>query len=167
MELSVTHQVFVFMCMILCGIATGLIFDLFRALRRCVKSGSGVIAAQDLALWFTELCIVYMTAFKVNNAQIRGYEAIALVIGSVLYFITVSGYVMKFFCKTFNLLKKLLKAISTPFKKTAEFIFAPLKKLKSVLKRVLAASKYSVFSALSSFMLRLRMLFTGKKKKIQ
>lgn len=128
MKLSVSHQLFVFVCMFFCGWLTGIVFDIFRALRRCVKSGSGVIAAQDLLLWLLELVIVYYTVFKVNNAEVRGYEAVALISGAVVYFIILSEYAVKFISKAIMLLIKIIKFVLKPLKKLVCFIKKPFKK---------------------------------------
>ena len=128
MKLSVSHQLFVFVCMFFCGWLTGIVFDIFRGLRRCIKSGSGVIAAQDLLLWFLELVIVYYTVFKVNNAEIRGYEAVALISGAVVYFIILSEYAVKFISKVIMLLIKAIRVVLKPLKKLVCFMKKPLRK---------------------------------------
>lgn len=122
MELSVSHQLYVFCCMILCGMLSGIVFDVFRSVRRCIKCTNGIIAVQDLAFWGVELCMVYITAFKVNNAQMRGYEIIALILGTVFYFTAFSQYIIIILCRITNIVKKfvvlILKPIYNPIKKT-------------------------------------------------
>lgn len=162
MELSVSHQLFVFISMTLCGVAAGVIFDLFRAVRRCIKASSGVILTQDLLLWFFELVLVYYTMFKVNNAKIRGYEAIALVIGSVLYFVTVSCYVTKAFSKVISFLLKILRTLLIPLKKVCLILAKPAKKLCSSSKKQFITLKSSVKTKISSRKAEI----SGKKHKI-
>lgn len=110
---------FVFIAMIFCGALTGIVFDVFRAFRKCVKSGGGVIAVQDIALWLAELAVVFITVFKVNNAAVRLYEIIGLAAGSVLYFITVSQYALRALCAVLGLAKKAAGIVLSPVKKLA------------------------------------------------
>ena len=93
-EIPLAGQVLVFFVMVLCGGFCGVLFDVFRAFRRLHKSTNGVVALQDVIFWLLELTLVYMVAFKLDYAHIRAYEAIALVMGSWLYFMTLSSVVM-------------------------------------------------------------------------
>lgn len=152
--------------MFLCGGATGIVFDAFRALRRCIKSGSGVIAAQDLLLWLLELVIVYYTVFKVNNAEIRGYEAIALALGAIIYFITLSEYAVKFISKIIFLLLKALSFILKPLKKLVGYLKLPLKKFLSFLKTRQITLRNFIKNVKFSVNSNIKTVWTKKKSKI-
>ena len=165
MELSVSHQLFVFACMFFCGWLTGIVFDIFRGLRRCVKSGSGVIAAQDLLLWFLELVIVYYTVFKVNNAEIRGYEAVALVSGALVYFIVLSEYAVKFISKVIILLIKVIKFVLKPAKKLVCLAKNPLKKCFDFFKKEQRIFSDFVKNIKNFAVWRVKSLLTEKKSK--
>ena len=156
MELSVSHQLFVVICMFLCGGITGIIFDLFRGFRRCVKSASGVIVAQDLLLWAAELIVVYYTAFKVNNAAIRAYEGVALVCGAAIYFVTVSEYTVRGVCKATVFALKISDALLFPLRKMLNFVTMPLKRMASYAEKKISATKN-----------KLKKFAIEKKKKIK
>ena len=145
MEISVSNQAYVFLGMVLCGALCSLAFDIFRGIRRIRNPGTGVIVMQDLLLWFTEIVIVYMCAFKLNYAGIRAYELVALFIGSVIYFMTLSTYVIKLVGKIIVFIIKTVNFILFPIKKLLGFILKPLfssaKKLCRIFKDFL-----SVFS---------------------
>ena len=130
MEISVSDEAFVFLAMVLCGFVCGFVFDFFRALRRCKQSGRKVIASQDILFWLIELTLVYGVLFELNYAHIRAYEAIALVMGSSLYFMTLSHSVILFIMRIikfiFCVLKKMLSPIYALFKKISG-IFLRLK----------------------------------------
>ncbi len=117
------------MGMVLCGAVCGVVFDVFRAVRRCKKSGRSVIAAQDLLFWVIELVIVYMAAFELNYAHVRAYEGIALVIGSVMYFMTLSQYTVRLVCAIIRFAAKTVRVISAPVIKLAVFMMKPVKAL--------------------------------------
>ena len=158
MELSVSHQVYVFAAMILCGALTGVVFDVFRAARRRFRPCGAVIAAQDVALWLFELAVVFATVFKVNNAAVRFYEIIGLAIGSALYFITVSEHVISLFCKVFTLASRALNLAAKPVKKLAALASRPARLAKNKLSKAFN----SLFRSANC---RLRSLLTTLKRK--
>lgn len=129
MEISVSNQAIVFLGMVLCGVVCGVVFDIFRAIRRCRKSANSVIAAQDLLFWIIELVIVYMAAFRLNYAHVRAYEGIALVIGSVIYFMTLSKYTVRFVCICIAFAVKITLLVLTPVMKAARLALRPIKAL--------------------------------------
>ena len=130
MEVSSVNQAYVFLSMILCGGICTAVFDVFRAVRRYKKSDGGVIVLQDLVFWIVELCLVYLTAFKLNYAKVRVYEILALVIGSVIYFVTLSDFVIKQLCMVIGAFVTLINKISVPFRKLAKTLMLPAKKLR-------------------------------------
>ena len=125
------------------------------------------MAAQDLVFWLLELSLVYITAFEVNNAQVRGYEAIALIIGAVLYFVSASEYVMRFFCMVIGLLKKIIVKITKPFKKLIKFIFQPFARAKRLLINKIFKGGQIVKTFFSSKIFGLKENIVGKHRKIK
>ena len=135
MDISLSYQAFSFLVMVVCGFLCGLIFDLFRALRRHRKSACSVVAVQDIVFWILEASFVYFVAFKLNYAHIRVYEIVALVIGSWLYFMTASVYLLGFLCTVVSYVQKVVDIIFVPIKKILGFVsrvFARFKKIISM-----------------------------------
>lgn len=97
-----------FFVMLLCGFICGLVFDFFRAVRRLRRSSSGIVAIQDIVFWVMELTLVYAVAFRLNYARIRVYELVALVMGSWLYFMTVSSWIVNLLCRVIDFVYCLL-----------------------------------------------------------
>ena len=114
-DISVSSQVFEFFAMIILGLACGVVFDVFRGIRRMGRTASGVVAMQDLMFWLSELALVYMVTFYLNYAHVRAFELLALIIGSSIYFMTVSRYVIAFVHKTANAIWKVIILVSKPF----------------------------------------------------
>ncbi len=125
MDISLSGQAFAFFAMVMCGAFCGVIFDVFRALRRLHKTASGVVALQDIIFWLLELFVVYMAAFRLNYAHIRAYEGIALIMGSWIYFMTVSSRILELFCRA---MRYILTAV--------RFILRPVFKLTEALARI-------------------------------
>lgn len=114
--------------MVVCGIVCTFVFDVFRGIRRYKSPQNSVIVFQDLALWAIEICIVYMVAFKLNYARVRAFEIVALVIGSVLYFIVLSDYIVKSVCRITEIAEKCVLRIIAPFRKMCNFVIAPARR---------------------------------------
>lgn len=121
-DISVSSQVFVFFAMIVLGVMCGAVFDIFRGIRRMKKVAGGVVAVQDLLFWLSELVLVYMVTFWLNYAQVRAFELVALVIGSFIYFMTVSRYVIAFVHKTANIVWKTVAVILKPVRLAMGFL---------------------------------------------
>ena len=119
-----------FLAMVVCGFLCGFVFDFFRAVRRLKSSGKVVIATQDILLWLIELVIVYHVLFKLNYAHIRAYEAVALVIGSFLYFMTLSIHVVGYISYFLRFVCKVSMCVLKPLIKICRVVLVPLIKAK-------------------------------------
>ncbi len=109
--------------------------------------------------------MVYITAFEVNNAQIRGYEAIALVLGAVFYFVTVSEYVMRFLCHIIRFAMKTVNAVLKPLYKILHVMTLPFKKARSAVKKKAENIKNRISSLVKNEIRRLKTIFSGKIQK--
>lgn len=112
--------------MVLCGIVCGFAFDIFRGIRRERKPGTGIIVIEDLFMWAVELVIVYAMAFRLNYAGVHGYEIIALVLGSVIYFMTVSRYAIRIVSKVYVFLLKAIKVVIAPVRIAIIYLMKPM-----------------------------------------
>lgn len=128
MEISSVNQARVFLWMIVCGAVCTFVFDVFRGIRRYKSLQNSVILLQDLVLWAIEIYIVYMVAFKLNYARVRAYEIVALVIGSLLYFVVLSDYVVKTVCRITAITEKCARRAVSPFQKLWKFVSAHVRR---------------------------------------
>ena len=146
MNISVSQQVFVFFGMVICGILCGVVFDVFRGLRRYHKSARSIVAMQDLLFWAIELTVVYMVAFSLNYAHVRAFEAVALVIGSWIYFMTMSRYVVRFVSVIISFAVRTALVISKPFLAVAGWIYMIIYKVFSFILSKLSPGFLSIKS---------------------
>ena len=98
------------------GIIICLIFDMFRALRRSMKTSDIVTYIEDTIFWIIVGAFLIYLTFIVNSGNIRLYTWIGLILGGILYYFTVSKYFIKISIKLFTVLKKLLSTIIIPVK---------------------------------------------------
>lgn len=115
MNISASAQVLVFFAMVLCGIMCGIVFDLFRGIRYRRKTSGGVVALQDIIFWIAELTLVYAVIFTLNYAYVRVFELVALIIGSALYFMTISDFVVALVSRLTDILARLIVILTKPF----------------------------------------------------
>lgn len=137
---SVTiNQAYLFIIFIINGILIGIIFDIFRILRRSFKTPNIITYIEDALFWtFSALTVLY-TLFVFNNGEIRGYIFIGLLLGVTFYMLFFSRTIVKISVKVIgffkNILYSILKVIIYPFKIILEIIKKILiKPCKNVIK---------------------------------
>ena len=94
-----TREVWVLLGMCVCGMACSVLFDAFRGAHYVLKKHDVIVIISDVIYWAAVCAIVIYSLWRLNNGEIRGYEFVGLALGAVLYFLTVSAYVYKFFLK--------------------------------------------------------------------
>lgn len=168
MEVSVSNQLYVFFVMILCGVCAGVLFDLLRALRRAFGANSFTTSVSDILFWLAISIGVYMTIFMFNYGQIRWYEIIGIILGSVIYFLALSGIIMKILGALFNFFTKIFqfifKIILTPLVFLYKMIKRPLFYIVGKVGRVFRGAKSRSLGLVEKMRMSLRKLRLVLKK---
>ena len=113
--LPFTHELGVFYSTIYGGIAVGLLFDIYRSLRRNFKVIRYLSLIFDSLFWLMVTILTFITINAVENFNLRYYHIIALFIGFLLYYSTISKFILAF-------LNKLIYLVTNLFKKTVHYI---------------------------------------------
>lgn len=92
---SVSNQAYVFLCTIVGGMAIALLYDVFRILRKAIKTGIAVTYVQDFLYWIIAAAIMFLTVYFSNDGQLRAYLFAGAVIGAILYALLLSKIIMK------------------------------------------------------------------------
>ena len=121
------NQAYLFFVFILNGFIIGLLFDVFRIIRKCFKTNDFITLFQDILFWILSGSILLYSIFKFNNGELRGFIFIALLIGAVCYLLLFSKLFITVNVIFINILKKIIYYI----------LILPLKVLKKFLKKVL------------------------------
>ena len=104
MNSEIISQMQYFAIYILCGIFIGILFDIFRILRKSFKTPD-----------FVTFIFIF------NNGELRFYIFLALLLGNVLYLSTISKYFIKINVKIITTLKntiiKIFMIITFPIRK--------------------------------------------------
>lgn len=98
MTFSLAAQTLVFLQSILLGAASGLWYDVCRAVRRTGRAGSFGTALTDLLFWLTALGALFYFAVTDAAAQMRGYVLLGEGLGALLYFLCFSPLLLPLMC---------------------------------------------------------------------
>jgi len=83
-------QLYVFFIFILTGFIIGIIFDLFRILRKTFKTNDFFTLIEDILFWLISALVFIYSLLKFNNWEIRFYIFVALFIGIIAYLLAFS-----------------------------------------------------------------------------
>ena len=111
----VANQAYLFIIFSITGIFITLIFDIFRIKRKVFKTSNIVTYIEDLIFWIITVIIILFMVWTFNDGEIRVYMILGLIIGMLIYLLTLSDIITKI---GIILLKSL--------KKTISYIFSPL-----------------------------------------
>lgn len=122
----VVEQVYVFFYSILTGIILGILFDFFRGFRY-----EGIrdiwVYLQDIIFWLITAITIIVSAFLINEGELRIYMLIGYLLGAIFYMLLFSKIVLsvlKFINnqirKGFKIIVKKIKSIFLSNKKNQE-----------------------------------------------
>ncbi|MGL5348854.1 MAG: spore cortex biosynthesis protein YabQ [Peptostreptococcaceae bacterium] len=121
-----TQDVSSFYVTIYGGIIIGLLFDLHRCLKSNFKIIKYCSLVFDMLFWILATLIIFITVNFVESFNLRYYHFVALFIGFILYYGTVSKFVL-------TGLNKIVGLITNIIKKTVEYIVIILNNLYYVI----------------------------------
>ena len=124
--LPFTKELGAFFATIYGGIAIGLLFDIYRSLRNNFKVIRYLSLFFDVLFWIIVTALTFITINAVENFDLRYYHIIALFIGFLIYYSTISKFIL-------TGLNKLISFITNLFKKTACYIVSILNNLYYVI----------------------------------
>ena len=109
----VQNQAYLFLVFSLTGVAIGILFDLFRILRRSIKTANIVTYIEDILFWILTGILILYNIWYFNNGEIRIYMFLGIIIGVLIYMSTLSNILVKIFTK---ILSATIKVLEFPFK---------------------------------------------------
>lgn len=122
MENLILKQAYLFFIYFLSGILIGIFFDIFRILRRSFKTSNFITYIEDILFWIITGLFLLFVLFKFSNGQIRIYNITGLLIGTILYVLSISKFFIKINVKILVFMKNVIAKIIT-------IIFYPLRKI--------------------------------------
>jgi len=114
--MTVTRELIIFFYFILGGMMGGIFFDLLRITRRNRRIGDIVVYLEDIIFWLLLGAGVIWLSYVTDAGQIRIYMIVALFLGMIIYFLTLTKLIYKvldFTCRylvwLFGLIFKIFK----------------------------------------------------------
>ena len=91
----VENQAYLFLVFSFTGMLIGILFDFFRVLRKTYKTLDVITYIEDILFWIlTGILIIYNIWFF-NDGEIRLFMILGIIIGALLYTLTISYFVIK------------------------------------------------------------------------
>lgn len=114
-------QIEAFILTSILGIAAGFIFDYYQAVIRGARIRRYPQYLLDLSVWIFMILIIGLALLLINQAEIRAYVFIALLVGAIIYFRYMGQFIRQpvdlLGKATANLLRTLWRLIWSPFKR--------------------------------------------------
>lgn len=140
------NQAYLFLIFMVNGILIGIIFDVFRILRRSFNTSNLVTYIEDGIFWTISALLLMYSLFIFNNGEIRGYIFIGLLLGIVLYMlffskiiikisVSIIVFIKKFFIKIFGIISYPLICIIKFIRKLFNKITKILSNLSNEIKK--------------------------------
>lgn len=127
MNTLVISQTQVFLIFIFCGCIIGLLFDMFRILRKTFKTPDIITYIEDIVFWLLTCIILAYTILKYNNGELRLFVFIGLFIGITLYILLISNFIIKTCVKFINIIKSIVYKIFKFLKGLFDLVVSLLK----------------------------------------
>ena len=105
---EVYEQLFCLLIFIVTGILIGLLFDIFRILRKSFHTSDIITYIQDILFWLLAGSMMLFSIFTFNHGEIRSYVFIGILIGIIIYMLAISRFFVKFSVKIIQFFKKVL-----------------------------------------------------------
>ncbi len=106
-------QAYLFIVFSLTGVVIGILFDFFRILRRSFKTSNIITYVEDVLFWILTGVLILYNIWYFNNGEIRIYMFLGIIMGLLIYMLTLSNIIVSLFSK---ILKMLIKILEIPFK---------------------------------------------------
>ncbi len=117
------NQTYLFIIFTIVGIIIGILFDIFRILRKSFKTKDIVTYIEDILFWILTGIIILFSMYRFSNGELRFFMIIGILMGTLIYMITFSKYIIKISVFIINLIKKI--------------IVYPIKVVKRILKKII------------------------------
>ncbi len=140
MNQLISDQGINFILAVLNGAFLGVLYDGIRLFRRIIKHAPWVISIEDFCFWAVGSVIIFIDIYNNNHGIIRGFLYAGVVIGLLLYYLTLSSFIIEYVLKIYevvkNILYKLFRIIVIPFNIILKPIVFLLKKANYFLKKI-------------------------------
>lgn len=120
------NQAYIFLIFIITGLLIGILFDIFRILRKSFKTSDFITYVQDMLFWTLAGFLIIFSIYKFNSGEIRIFIFVGLLLGIIFYLLTISKYFITINVKIITFISKVFKKV---FICPIRFIFKVINKI--------------------------------------
>lgn len=118
MDFNVSHEALVFLYSAFGGALIGILRDIFCFFRKNGEKNSIFSDIADIVFWICASVIMFSVIYFANNGTLRWYEFLGVILGTIIYTLTLSRLFLKFFELILAIFLKIfgffLKILLTP-----------------------------------------------------
>ena len=100
-------QAYLFIVFSLTGVVIGILFDFFRILRRSFKTSNIITYVEDVLFWILTGVLILYNIWYFNNGEIRIYMFLGIIMGLLIYMLTLSNIIVSLFSKILEMLIRI------------------------------------------------------------
>ena len=105
------NQAYLFVIFAFNGVVIGLILDFFRILRITFKTSNIITYIEDVLFWILTGISIIFFMYNFSDGTIRLFMIIALILGFLIYILSISKFIIKIFVFSINILKDFFRII--------------------------------------------------------
>lgn len=159
MENGILTQLYSMLVFIISGIFIGIFFDIFRILRKSFHTPDIITYIEDTLFWLITGLFLIFVIFNFTNGEIRIYNIIGLILGSLLYMILISKIFIKINVKIVLFIKKIVISIT-------KILIIPIQFLAKILQKIFKPFTFFVINT-KNILLNFKKSKNNKKKHIE
>lgn len=123
---------------LLFGIVLMMLYDIFRILRRMVRHGPALMAAEDIIYWLLCAIGIFAMLYQENDGLLRWFVLAGVAIGMLFENAVISPVIVRLLVKVLRVwlkfFQKVFGVFAKPGKKICAFLKKQLKKMKKAIK---------------------------------
>lgn len=153
-----SNQAYLFLIFVVNGILIGILFDIFRILRKTFKTTDFITYIEDIIFWILTGILTLYFIFYYNNGEIRLYIFAGILLGTLIYMLTISKYFIQYSVSIITYVKTIVLYI---FK----IILYPFNIVIKILKKILFRPISFIFVNISTIFTKSKLNITNVLKK--
>lgn len=119
---NIFYQIYMFALCCVFGIVLAIIFDVFRIIRRLVRTGVCMTFVEDIIFWVLSSLLFFAVILKFYNGEFRVFMVVGILLGAITYLGSLSKFFIRFSVVIIGVFSRIMK-------KFLAFLFLPLKLL--------------------------------------
>lgn len=132
----VENQAYLFLVFSLTGVIIGILFDIFRVLRKSFKTSNLITYIEDILFWILTGFLILYNIWYFNDGEIRIFMFLGIIMGILIYILTLSNILINLLVCIIDKIKKILKIILIPFKPVYKLCRKAILKIKKNLNKI-------------------------------